>query len=169
MPERYSDALRLQSLARRLDALMQEKELTQSDLARLAFGEYKDPKTGYMVAYKRDRVSAYLNGRQFPDTDNLKAIAKALDVTPEELAPELTAQAVARYEPEFYVQEVPEFDQVLFKMEKLVHTDTAYKIIALLAADRDRPKSKPGRGGDKTKEQIDELYGLFNDIDEPVT
>jgi transcriptional regulator with XRE-family HTH domain len=64
---------------------MDSRGLSKSDLARLIWGSCTDPKTGYMVAKKRDRITAWVNGKAFPTDENLDLIAKALGITVEEL------------------------------------------------------------------------------------
>jgi transcriptional regulator with XRE-family HTH domain len=76
---------RAQQFARKLYQAMTERGMTQSDLARAAWGTQVDAR-GYTVAKNRDRVSMYLSGKALPDPTNLKALADALGMTVEELA-----------------------------------------------------------------------------------
>ena len=64
---------------------MKRQGMSASDLARQVWGSTTD-KRGYSVARNRDRVSHYLAGTSFPEPQNLEAIARILDVPPEELA-----------------------------------------------------------------------------------
>lgn len=72
----------------RLYRLRRDKGWTQSELARRIWGETEDAR-GYKVARNRDRISAYEAGRATPERANLDALAEALGVTVEELAPDL--------------------------------------------------------------------------------
>lgn len=74
-----------QAFAHRLNALMRERGWTQSDLARRAFGTYSDPKTGYILARKRERINKYVRGEQIPDPENLSLLAAAFGLTVDEL------------------------------------------------------------------------------------
>jgi transcriptional regulator with XRE-family HTH domain len=143
--EKHSRRLREQEFSRRLKELLLERGWKQSDLARRAFGETFDEATGHTIVFKRDRISNYINGRQFPDDENLTAIAKAFDMTKEELAPGLTAQAVDRSDPDFCIVGTPGHEYVLVKMEKLVPVPLAYQIFGLLASYRDviAPSPRP--------------------------
>lgn len=71
--------------AEALRAAMDRKGLTASDLARLTWGSTTDSR-GYSVAKGRDRIGHYLSGASFPNPGNLDELARALDVTPEDLA-----------------------------------------------------------------------------------
>jgi transcriptional regulator with XRE-family HTH domain len=75
------------ALAHVLNGLLVAKGWTRSDLARQMFGTYTDPTTGYVVARGRDRISSWLNGKQYPTPENLRRLALAFGVTVEELAP----------------------------------------------------------------------------------
>ena len=59
----------------RLKRLIAAKGWSQSDFARQVWGSDK----------QRERVSAYVNGKQFPGVKNLNLIAKVLGVTVGEL------------------------------------------------------------------------------------
>lgn len=67
-------ALTKQEFGRRLQDLMLGKGWNQSELARQA-------------EIGRDSVSAYVNGRQFPNPPSLEALSRVLGVTPDELLP----------------------------------------------------------------------------------
>ena len=75
----------MQEFARKLHTAMTDRGMTQSDLARAAFGTYVNA-DGYTVAKSRDRISVYLSGKALPDPKNLKALAEALGLPVEELA-----------------------------------------------------------------------------------
>jgi transcriptional regulator with XRE-family HTH domain len=80
-----AETVKLQKdFADNLARAMQDKGMSQSDLARIVWGSTKDSR-GYDVARNRDRISAYLAGAGIPEPDNLKKLAAALDLTPEDL------------------------------------------------------------------------------------
>lgn len=79
-----------EAFGRRLTALLDARGLSKSDFARLIWGSYRDPKTGYMVAKSRERITAWVNGKAFPTDENLELIASALGITAEELVKEET-------------------------------------------------------------------------------
>jgi transcriptional regulator with XRE-family HTH domain len=82
--------LELQNFARRLHTLLAQGGMSQSDLARAIWGPGTDPR-GYNVAKNRDRIVHYLRGRSLPNPENLRKMAEALGVTPEELMPPTSA------------------------------------------------------------------------------
>lgn len=122
-----------QQFARRLLQEMQKRGWNQADLARAAFGKTHDSR-GYNVAKGRDRISVYLRGLQAPDQKNLNAIAKALNMEPSELAPELFASAIDREHPEVMLNMVPgHADKAHLVVNKLVPMTVAAKIISMLS------------------------------------
>ena len=66
--------------------LMQAKGLSQSDLAKAAFGQVGDE-----AAKGRDRISKYIHGKAFPERDTLPMLCAALDC---EIADLLSEQIV---------------------------------------------------------------------------
>ena len=91
--------MELEQFASRLQHLRTEKGWSQSDLAREVWGEL-ETRAGRKVAKNRDRISTYEMGKSWPDPHNLMKIANALGVSPEELAPDITAATVDRQNPE---------------------------------------------------------------------
>lgn len=81
-----SSPAQLAVFASRLQAELDRRGLSASDLARKVWGERTD-KRGYTVARNRDRVSEYLNGRAIPASGNLVKIAGALGISPDALVP----------------------------------------------------------------------------------
>ncbi len=74
----------------RLAALLQERKMNYSDLARLVFGESID-KNGYPVARNRQSIGRYISGTTLPDMQTRERIATALHVPYAELFPETPA------------------------------------------------------------------------------
>lgn len=64
---------------------MIERNLTASDVARLLWGEKRNPK-GAMVAKGRDRITGYLTGQVYPNEANLAKLCEILGKTREQLA-----------------------------------------------------------------------------------
>jgi len=127
------ERLELQEFARNLYRRLMDKGWTQSDLARAAFGTTTDAR-GYKVAKGRDRISVYLRGKAFPEPKTLARIAKALDCTPEELAPEAHASAIDREHPELAINVAAGHpDEVHLIVNKIVKSSVAAQVFALLA------------------------------------
>jgi transcriptional regulator with XRE-family HTH domain len=131
----------MQEFARKLHAAMTDRGMTQSDLARAAFGTYVN-KDGYTVAKSRDRISVYLAGKALPDPRNLKALADALGVPLEEIAPPGAAAAVEREASSLTMQAVPgRPGLVQLQLDMLLPLELAAKVMALLG---EHEKSKAG-------------------------
>jgi transcriptional regulator with XRE-family HTH domain len=81
--------------AANLKRCMQERNLSQSDLARAIWKEERTDSRGYPQPVNKDRISAWVNGRVLPTQENLQKAAEALGVTPEALLPELGVGAQA--------------------------------------------------------------------------
>ena len=79
-----------------LAAQMAARGLNHSDLARAINGTIKDTR-GYDVARGRDRIGHYLRGESYPSLDTKYALAKALDVFPDDIpGPGKPLRAVSR-------------------------------------------------------------------------
>jgi len=120
--------------AARLRDIMNKKGLSASDLARSIWGDVTNDR-GYTVARNRDRVGKYLRGHSIPDTKNLLAISRALDVAPDDLIPErnqspLTGSQGATVN----LTAVPgAIGQSLLELRVILPTSLAAEIIALIA------------------------------------
>jgi len=118
----------------RLATLLELRGMNQSDLARAVWGEVKN-KQGLMVARNRDRISQYLAGKSNPEPDNLRRMAKALGVKPEELAPDLVAEAIRGTKPEVAFHAVSGHpDKVVLTINTIVPMQLAVKIVGDLAS-----------------------------------
>ncbi len=127
------EKLEVDKFARRLHDLMNEQGLSQSDLARKAFGTTID-KRGYHVARNRDRVSVYLRGTSLPDPKNLARLADALGVDPDELTPDITVAAIDRENPEVAMTAIAgHSDKVHLRVNKLMPLSLASKIISMIS------------------------------------
>lgn len=126
-----------QEFGPRLYEAMTAKGMSQSDLARKVWGVKKDPR-GYDVAKNRDRVSHYLKGASVPDSKNLKAIADALGLTPEELLP---SRGLSRRRPDVSLNILAGAgDQAHLLVDRVVGTRTALKILNLIESEKDAPE-----------------------------
>jgi len=124
--------MELEQFASRLQHFRTDKGWSQSDLAREVWGEI-ETKAGRTVARNRDRISTYEMGKSWPDPHNLMKIASALGVSPEELAPDITAATVERQNPEIALIAVAgHSDKVHLKVNKLVSMNIATMIMQLL-------------------------------------
>ena len=74
----------------RLFELRNRHGLSQSAVARRIWGVMTD-RRGYEVARNRDRVSSWEAGRSIPTKLNLMTLAQVLNVSVEDLAPDLLA------------------------------------------------------------------------------
>jgi len=113
-----------------------EKGMSMSDLARKIWGTFTDAR-GYEVPKNKDRISRWEKGDQIPEPHNLRLLADALDMSPEELAPDLTASAIDRDStPAINVTMVQgQPGRVHLVVNTLTSLEVASKIIALLSSD----------------------------------
>jgi len=115
--------------------------MTQADLARAAFGIHASAE-GDTVARSRNRISVYLAGQALPDPKNRKALAEALGLPVEELAPPSAAATVDREAPSLTMQAVPgRPGLVQLQLDMLLPLELAAKVMALLG---EHEKSKAG-------------------------
>ena len=122
-----------QDFARRLHHYMTQRGWTQSDLAREVWGERMNSR-GYKEAKGRDRISVFLKGNTMPETTTLEALAKALDVTPEDLCPEQHRKAMA-WEPHAISLTVApgHTNKARLVIDRIVPFAVGAEIIAILA------------------------------------
>jgi transcriptional regulator with XRE-family HTH domain len=138
----YTSAVVRQQFAHRLKKLMVQKDMSQSDLARAAFG-FDDPTSPSRVPKGRDRISAYLNARQFPDDANLEALAKALGLAPEDLIPKIDPETSLKSEQVFDVQRYPNSTRARVVLIQDLEMEIVLKIMALLVAHPDESVDQP--------------------------
>lgn len=128
--------LELDQFARRLHQLMSENGHTNSDLARLIWGETEQTDAQgrtYLVAKNRDRIGQYLKGGHYPEPATMQKIAEIYGVAKEDLAPELTAAAIDRERPEFGMTMVQgHADKVHVQINALLPLWAATKIAMLI-------------------------------------
>ena len=125
--------LEVDQFARRLYKLMNAQGLSQSDLAKKAFGTKVDAR-GYTVAKNRDRISVYFKGKSLPDPKNLELLATALNMSDEDLAPDIAAATIDRENPEVAMTAIAgHHDRVHLELNKLVPMALASKIISMIS------------------------------------
>lgn len=83
------------------------------------------------MARNRDRIGVYLKGDGFPEPATLAKLAKCLDTTPNELAPEIMAATVDGERPEFSMTMVGE--QMYVQLNANLPLDVASEIAVLVA------------------------------------
>lgn len=116
--------------ARRLYKLMLDKGWRQADLARAA-------------GLPRNAISVYLRGASLPNPESTKALAKALDMDPGVLLPNYTESAIERDNPEIEFRVSPaDPKKAWLRINRLVSTSTAIKIMSLIEADDEAANGK---------------------------
>lgn len=130
----------VEEFARRLNMALRERRMSQSDLARKVWNRMTVDNRGYQVVWGRDKISAYVNGKIMPEPQTLTDIADALGVPEEELAPNLTADAIEREHPEVLLQFAQgHSDKALLRIRKILPLEIATEIVKLI---NDYEKSK---------------------------
>jgi transcriptional regulator with XRE-family HTH domain len=112
----------------RLQRIMTEKNLTQSDVARLVWGTMKD-ELGYTVARNRQVVGKYLAGTVEPSMKTKRKMAKALDVPLADLDP--ASDPLNRPGSGLYVEEVDE-EHVRVEVNMVAPKEVVRKVVDLL-------------------------------------
>lgn len=135
--------------AKRLHEAMHARQWTQADLARAATTVAED---GIIVS--RDNVSTYARGSSFPTDHKLRAIARALNMKPQDLMPGFVPNdAGPRFSPRaiaaisaFEMKAVPGMpNKAAIQVNRVVSWETAMQIAALLQTDSandDTPDAK---------------------------
>ena len=109
-----------QEFGKRLYALMLEKGMNQSDLARAA-------KMG------RDSISTYVRGRSVPTPQNLERLCEALSVAADELYPNYAANAAAIEEPVLQIKQVNDnSDMMWLNINMKVDANKAIEVMQIL-------------------------------------
>jgi transcriptional regulator with XRE-family HTH domain len=124
--------------ARRLQAAMIEKGWNQSELARRVNQCLIKPPKGQKRGWKmgRDSISHYVRGAMMPLPTYLHALAKALGVRPEDLLP-VSVPTAAGATP-FELRGQPD-GRVFLRLSRSVTSETAMKIMSLLAEEDKKP------------------------------
>lgn len=112
-----------EEFARRLYKLMLDKGWRQADLARAC-------------GLPRNAISIYMRGVSLPTPGNLEKLAEAFGMKPETLLPNYIESAIERDNPELEMRVSPgDPAKAWLRINRLVRTSTAIKILALLEAD----------------------------------
>lgn len=74
------------ALAGNLKRLLEERSMNQSDLAKVMWpGKFVIDNRGYKQPINKDRISAWVNGKAFPNKEHLALLLEILNVTDEVL------------------------------------------------------------------------------------
>ena len=141
--------------SRKLQHLLNEREMSQSDLARLMWGQTAMP-NGYPAAKNRDRVSKWLAGKSLPDGRSLEKLCAVLECDPSALAPSVVTGGVEAQHPELRMTVIAGHrDLVHLTFNTVLPLEAAVQMIAIYKAhhtrapsaeettERDRPSSPP--------------------------
>lgn len=125
-----------QEFSKRLWNILTEKNMSQTELAKRVWNDKRVDARGYESWAGRDLISSYIRGKTQPSPQVLARIAKALNTTPEDLAPALAAKVVEKELPAMQITMIAgHADKCLLKVNKLVGLQTALKIGQLIEAD----------------------------------
>lgn len=106
-------------LARNIYKAIVEKGISPAELARRS-------------GLTRDNISTYMRASSLPNEENLKKLARALDMRPDELLPNRPDMALSDPDnPTLVLAEMPG-GKARLQIDRMVSTETATKIIALL-------------------------------------
>ena len=118
-PSEVLDAVKAE-FGKRLQSLILEKNWNQAELARAS-------------GLGRDSISTYVRGHVFPDPKNLKRLADALGMTPQQLYPPSMAVALEVEIPSFEIrQSVTEPEKVHIRINRTVSLEQAAKIFDII-------------------------------------
>lgn len=112
-----------QEFSKRLRQMLVERQWSQSDLARKA-------------GVTRDAVSTYCRADSFPGEKNLAKIARALNVSPDQLLPNKIERAIDHDTPTMSLKESSTYPgQAWLQINRMVQTKTGLKVMTLLYDD----------------------------------
>ena len=118
--------------SRRLSAMMSEKGLSNSALARKAFGNLEDGS-----ARGRDNIGMYIHGMSLPQPHRLAKLVKALGCEIEDLMPVQSMPSVGPATSPFSIVQLPEDpDRCVLRVNQEVSLDTAVAVRQLLKEDQ---------------------------------
>lgn len=125
------DSLSKQEFGRRLQAALNARNWSQSDLSREA-----ERITGKRMG--RDAVSTYVNGRNFPTPASLNQLCKTLNMTREELLPTALIFATQDEHPAFEMRAAAgQPGRAWVRVNRLMTFETATQIAALINSEQD--------------------------------
>jgi transcriptional regulator with XRE-family HTH domain len=121
--------------AKRLKSLMEDEGLSQSDLAAKIWGRYTNTENKH-VARGRDRISVWVNGRNFPDPKNLEKLAKVLKVKVSELAPQALMKVAHHGVADWsFTRPHGDDDRVFVQIARFCSNEAAHEIQGILLRD----------------------------------
>lgn len=110
---------------RRLQQLCLQRGWTQSELARRAKGEHGEP-------MGRDAISTYIRGRSWPEPVNLQRLARAFDISVEDLLGGV-APAGSEAPPILEIRQAAgNPDQVWIRINRMVTAEQAAQIFNII-------------------------------------
>lgn len=122
-----------------LQKLMDERNLTASDAARMIWGTYVDER-GYTVPKNRQQLSRYLAGKSYPSDHTKKIMIEALRVDFKDLFP--NENPINRPGSGIHLHEINDHEAVV-EIHACVPTDVALEIIRLVSKGRTREDATP--------------------------
>lgn len=123
------------TFARILQNEMLKRGWSQSDMARAIWNEDTVDSRGNRAAKGRDRISQYVNGRQIPEPQTLRMMADVLGMTVEELAPDVTADAIEKDNPSLLLHAIGGHDNMaLLKVNRILPLSVAAEVIRIIEA-----------------------------------
>lgn len=114
--------------AERLQRIMTEKNLSQSDVARLVWGTMTDER-GYTVARNRQVLGKYLSGTVEPRQRTLRRMAEVLDVPIANLDPH--SDPLSRPGSGLYIEPIDR-QHVRLEVNMVIPNEVVPEIVALL-------------------------------------
>lgn len=134
------------NFGKRLKTLIADRNLTASDVAASIWDRHRNSK-GAWVAKGRDRLSVWINGKAFPDHDNLVKLAKALGVAVADLAPDAELKHASRATPKRSLVASDDYPagQVFVQIAQFMPSAVAQQIFDLLRmAENDVQREQSG-------------------------
>lgn len=111
---------RNEAFSKRLQSLLLERNWNQAELARAA-------------GLGRDSISTYIRGSVFPDTKNLKKLADAFGLTPQQVMPTEMSQLIQAEVPALEIrQSSSDPTKVFIRINRTVTVEQAAQIFSIL-------------------------------------
>lgn len=130
--------VKLMPFSTRLKNILADRKMSQSDLARRMFpGEERIDERGYSSPFGKDSISKWVNGKATPDAVNIQRLCEALNMSVEELAPDLLSKETKNEPKEFEMTVLagrPGVARVL--VDTILPMDVAVRIMSEIAAAR---------------------------------
>jgi transcriptional regulator with XRE-family HTH domain len=128
--------------SRKLQHLMNQREMSQSDLARLMWGQIEQA-SGYPAAKNRDRISKWLAGKRLPDGRSLEKLCQILECDASALAPSVVTGNAEAQHPELRMTVIAGHrDLVHLTFNTVLPLEAAVQMIAIYKAHNTRGPSE---------------------------